>query len=99
MWHCSGTINGLNIDTDMERENKKKERERDKDTKQWLVAQMSPERAKSRPGQISCNDSYYSISLSFFPYFAKFKLGMLELAIQIFKTLSNTVKSSTEKVH
>lgn len=29
MWHCSGTINGLNIDTDMERENKKKrERER-----------------------------------------------------------------------
>lgn len=67
MWHCSGTINGLNIDTDMERENKKKrERERDKDTKQWLVAQMSQERAKSRPGQISCNDSYYSISLSFF---------------------------------
>lgn len=29
MWHCSGTINGLNIDTDMERENKKKERERE----------------------------------------------------------------------
>lgn len=29
MWHCSGTINGLNIDTDMERENKKKrERQR-----------------------------------------------------------------------
>lgn len=30
MWHCSGTINGLNIDTDMERENKKKERERER---------------------------------------------------------------------
>lgn len=29
MWHCSGTINGLNIDTDMERENKK-ERERER---------------------------------------------------------------------
>ena len=27
---------------------------------------MSQERAKSRPGQINCNDFYYSISISFF---------------------------------
>lgn len=30
MWHCSGTINGLNIDRDMERKNKKKKERKGK---------------------------------------------------------------------
>lgn len=100
MWHCSGTINGLNIDTDMERENKKKERERETkiQSNDWWHRWVKREQSLDLDRLAVMIPIILFLSLFFF-YFAKFKLGMLELAIQIFKTLSNTVKSSTEKVH
>lgn len=63
------------------------------------MAQTSQERAKSRPGQINCNDFYYCIPIPFF-YFVKSQLEIQALAVQIFKIIPNTVdiclKSGTE---
>lgn len=59
MWHCSGTINGLSIDTEIWKERTKK-RQRFKE-----MAQTSQGGAKSGPGQVNSNDFYYCISIPF----------------------------------
>lgn len=69
MWHCSGTINRLSVDTEIWGEGTHEKEKRDKNTKKWLMAQMSGGRAKSRPGQMNCNAFLLLLYLLYFYLF------------------------------